>query len=240
MAAGLHGQQPAARREIARQRREHRARLELGRHARAPRLRGEDQVVAFQHLAGPRDDAVEQEFMILAVDHQHRRPRIDRIAGLRAGPRLPAMRQHRAQRLDLLGVFMGGVAGEPQLLPVHRGAGLQVVRAPGAAHRRSSGWKSPAPWPDVRRNGPASSPGPRRTSSRLISLATTDIGTVGNRWWMLRIRRASTVPSPMPASNTRSAGGVGRDLLQLQRGAMRHCRLLVAGVDEGEYFWRLS
>ena len=45
LAVGLHRQQPPARLEAARQRRQHLLGLELRRHARAPGLRGEDEIV---------------------------------------------------------------------------------------------------------------------------------------------------------------------------------------------------
>ena len=90
----------------------------------------------------------------------------------------------------------------------------------------------------TKRSGIFSSP--RRTSSRLISFATTSTGTVGNRWCTVRSTRERTVPSPMPASKRWSAGGVGCSLVNssAQRAAMTAFSLQV--VTNARYFWRLS
>ena len=81
---------------------------------------------------------------------------------------------------------------------------------------------------------------PRRTSSRLISFATASTGTVGKRSWTVRSMRDRTVPSPIPASNSSSAGGVGRSraISSAQRAAMTAFSLQV--VTKARYFWRLS
>jgi hypothetical protein len=52
--------------------------------------------------------------------------------------------------------------------------------------------------------------------------------------------RVSTVPSPIPASNIRSAGGVGRNkvISCAARRAMADFSLQV--VMKARYFWRLS
>src|SRR3954463_5853353 len=80
----------------------------------------------------------------------------------------------------------------------------------------------------------------RRTSSRLISLPTMKNGTVGKRRCISRITRASTVPSPMPASNTRTAGGRGWICPSSRptRRAMTSFSLHV--LTKSRYFWRLS
>src|SRR3954469_2652561 len=80
----------------------------------------------------------------------------------------------------------------------------------------------------------------RRTSSRLISLPTMKNGTVGKRRCISRITRASTVPSPMPASNTRTAGGRGWICPSSRptRRAMTSFSLHV--LTKRRYFWRLS
>ena len=84
----------------------------------------------------------------------------------------------------------------------------------------------------TKRSGIFSSP--RRTSSRLISLATASTGTVGKRWCTVRSTRERTVPSPMPASKRRSAGGVGRSRVNSSAQRARDDGLLVACVDEGQ------
>jgi hypothetical protein len=57
---------------------------------------------------------------------------------------------------------------------------------------------------------------------------------------MVRSSRDSTVPSPMPASNTRSAGGVGRrwESSSAARWAIAVFSLQV--FTKARYFWRLS
>src|SRR5690349_13005198 len=61
--ARLNGEQATAGGETPRQRRKHLLRLELRGHARAPRLRRENQVVALEDAARLRDHAVEQELV---------------------------------------------------------------------------------------------------------------------------------------------------------------------------------
>ena len=53
---------------------------------------------------------------------------------------------------------------------------------------------------------------------------------------MARITRVSTVPSPTPASNRRTAGGRGWMLAELQGDALGDHPLLAAGVDEHQVF----
>src|SRR5262249_35978350 len=74
------------------ERRDHALGLELERGARAVGLRGDDEVVVRHRAAGPRDDRIEQELVIVAIEHQHHRPFVDRIAGFRADPGLPVLR----------------------------------------------------------------------------------------------------------------------------------------------------
>src|SRR6201989_3009314 len=63
---------------------------------------------------------------------------------------------------------------------------------------------------------------------------------VGKRSCIERITRASTVPSPRPASNTRTAGGRGWILASSRstRLAISHFSLHV--LTNSRYFWRLS
>ncbi len=81
---------------------------------------------------------------------------------------------------------------------------------------------------------------PSRTSSRLISLATTISGTVGNCAWAWRMMRASTVASPMPASKTRSAGGVGRMCFSSAAARWATADFSLQVLTNARYFWRLS
>ena len=124
----LYCQQPSTRREAARQRREHTLYLEVGAHARAPRLRGKHEVVVLEDPARLRDHGVEQELVVLAVDHQHRRAHQHGIARFRAGLRLPAVCERAAEVLDLLRVLVRGHAVEAYLLPVERCRELGVAR----------------------------------------------------------------------------------------------------------------
>ena len=81
---------------------------------------------------------------------------------------------------------------------------------------------------------------PRRTSSRLISLPVTMSGMVGKRRCTSRKTWLSTVPSPMPASNRRKAGGVGLRCSSSSptRSAITHFSPQV--MTNSRYFCRLS
>ena len=79
-------------------------------------------------LAGSRDQLIQQEAVVLAEDHQNRRPDIKRVAGLVAGLRLPASREGRPEGLQLLVEFPGGGAGERDLVPVQGCGGLNAAR----------------------------------------------------------------------------------------------------------------
>ena len=111
--------QAAARPERARQRRDHALGLEVERGARAIGLRGDHEVVVGDGAARPRHDRVEQELVVLAVDHQHHRPLIHRVAGLRAHARLPVLGEERLEIGDLLLEAVRGRAGERHLVPHH-------------------------------------------------------------------------------------------------------------------------
>ena len=83
VAVRMDGDQPAAGAERARQRRDHALGLEFERGARAIGLRGDDEIVIGERAAGFRNDRIEQEAVVLAIDDEHDRPLIDRIAGAR-------------------------------------------------------------------------------------------------------------------------------------------------------------
>ena len=117
--------QPAARAERVGERRDHALGLEVERGARAIGLRRDDEVVVGDRAARPRDDRVEQELVVVAIDHQHHRPLVDRIAGLRAHPGLPVLRQERHEIGDLLLEPVGRIAGERHLVPDHAGGRAQ-------------------------------------------------------------------------------------------------------------------
>ena len=124
VAVRMNGDQPAAGTERACQRRDHALGLEIERSARAIGLRGDDQIVIGDRAARLRNDRIEQEFVVFAIDHQHDRALIDRVAGLGADSRLPVLRQERFEIGDLLLEAVGRVAGERQLVPdqARRGA----------------------------------------------------------------------------------------------------------------------
>jgi hypothetical protein len=83
-------------------RRDHALGLELERGARAIGLRGDDEIVIGERAAGLWDDRVEQEAVILAIDDEHHRPLVDRVAGARADAGFPVLRQERFEIDDLL------------------------------------------------------------------------------------------------------------------------------------------
>ena len=109
-AVGLDAEQPAAGPEAAGKRRQDLLHLEVGRHPRAVGLRGDDQIVALARAAGAGDHRVEQEPVILAVEHQHRGADVERVAGLRARPHAPGVGEGGLKVGDLLVELVGGVA----------------------------------------------------------------------------------------------------------------------------------
>ena len=127
-AARMDAEQTAARTQRTRQRRHHLGGLELGRHARPIRLRGDDEIVVGARATLVRDDIVEQEAEVVAVDHQRRRPLVDRIAGLGRMPRLPDAGEQRLERGDLLAELGGRGAAQRHLLPRQRGGGRNGLR----------------------------------------------------------------------------------------------------------------
>jgi len=102
--------------------------LEVRPHARTPGLRGEHQIVVLADLARLRDDAVEQELVILAVHHEHRGAHDHRVAGSLTRSRLPAAGERAAQLLDLLRILVRGRARQTHLLPVERRGELRIAR----------------------------------------------------------------------------------------------------------------
>ena len=120
--------QPPARRQRARQRRDHAARLELQRRTRAIGLRGDDQVVFGVGEAAARAHLIEQELVVLAIDHQHDRLFVDRIAAGAAHARAPVVGEERPQLGDLRLELVRGAAGQRQLVPDEAGGGVDRVR----------------------------------------------------------------------------------------------------------------
>ena len=71
-------------------------------------------------------------------------------------------------------------------------------------------------------------------------MATAKSGTVGKSWCVVRIIRESTVASPMPASNIRSAGGVGRSCASSSAARLTTTAFSLHVLTNVRYFWRLS
>ena len=111
VAARMDRDQASARPQRAGERRDDRLRLELGAGARAIGLRGDDEIEIGIRRPRLRDDRIEQELVVLAVDHEHHRPLVDRVAGLRADAGLPVFRQEGLQPGDLLLEFCDVVPG---------------------------------------------------------------------------------------------------------------------------------
>src|SRR5262245_22817527 len=109
--------QPSARSQRTGQRRDYALRLEFERSARAIWLRRDDEVVIGDRAARLRNDRIEQEFVILAIDHEDHRALVDWIAGFRAHPRLPVLRQKRLEVRDLLLETVSGLSGKRHLVP---------------------------------------------------------------------------------------------------------------------------
>ena len=90
----------------------HPARLELDRRAGAIGLRGDHQIVIGAGEAAARPHLVEQEFVVLAIDHQHDRLLVDRIAAAGADPGAPVLAEEGLQLGDLRFEIVRGVAGQ--------------------------------------------------------------------------------------------------------------------------------
>ncbi len=74
----------------------------------------------------------------------------------------------------------------------------------------------------------------------LISLPTTTKGTVGSRRCRSRSTWLSTTPLPVPASNTRSAGGVGLSWVSSRPMRVATSAFSLVVVTNNRYFSRLS
>ena len=125
VAVRMDADQPAAGAERLGQRPDHALGLEVERGAGAIRLRGDDQIVIGDGAAGLRNDRVEQEAVVLAIDHQHDRPLVDRIAGARADAGFPVLRQERLQIDDLLLEAVRRIAVQRQLVPHQARRGIE-------------------------------------------------------------------------------------------------------------------
>ena len=121
----MDGDEPAAGAERARQRPDDALGLEVERGARAIGLRGDDEIVIGERAAGPRNDRVEQEAVIFAIDHQHHRAVIDRVAGARADAGFPVLGEEWFERHDLFLEAVRRIAGQRQLVPDHARCGVE-------------------------------------------------------------------------------------------------------------------
>ena len=102
--------------------------LEVGVHARAPRLRRQHQVVIpAGGLTAFRDDIVEQEAVILAEHHQHRGAHVHRVAGCFVRLDLPAVDQFLVDAAQLFTELVRGCALQRHFDPVQRGSLGDVV-----------------------------------------------------------------------------------------------------------------
>ena len=76
-------------------------RMRWSHRARSIRLRCDDEIVIRDGAARLRDDRIEQELVIVAIDHQHDGALVDRIAGLRADAGFPVLREEWFEVHDL-------------------------------------------------------------------------------------------------------------------------------------------
>ena len=127
-AVGMNAEQPPARPERPHERRYHARGLELDGHACAIGLRGDHKVVVRAHLALARDDVVEQELEVVAVDDEHDGALVDRVAGFRAVAGLPVAAEERLESGDLLAEIAGGRPRQRHLVPNERGGGGNRLR----------------------------------------------------------------------------------------------------------------
>jgi hypothetical protein len=79
----------------------------------------------------------------------------------------------------------------------------------------------------------------RNTISSAID-ATASSGTVGKKRCTFRISRTRTVASPIPASKSRSAGGVGCNLLTTSDARAATTAFSLHVFTKARYFCRLS
>src|SRR5471030_1491516 len=77
VAVRMYAEQTTTWPQTLRQRRDNFGRLEFERRARAIGLGGHDEIVIRRRAAAPRDDGIEQEAVVLAVDDKHRRTLIN-------------------------------------------------------------------------------------------------------------------------------------------------------------------
>ncbi len=125
MTVRMDGDQPAARPERARQRRDHALGLELERGAGAVRLRSDDEIVISAGAPGARDDRIEQETVIVAVNYEHYGPFVDRVAGARGNSGLPVLHQERLKPNDLLFEAVRGITEQGQFVPDEARRGIE-------------------------------------------------------------------------------------------------------------------
>ena len=129
LAGGLDGDHAPTGRERAGEGFEHELHLQIGRMPCAEGLGRDDQIVAADRRAGPGDHRVEREPVVGAVEHDHGRVDVDRIAGLRARAHLPPVGQDRAEVVDPAVELVGGASVEGDLAPVDPGPGGFIRRA---------------------------------------------------------------------------------------------------------------
>ena len=128
LSGGLDGDHAPARRERGGERLQHEPYLEPGAVPRAEGLRRDDEVVAADRRLGRGDDRIEREPVVGAVEHDHRRLDVDRVAGARARAHLPPVGQDRAQLRDLPVELVRGVTFEGELPPVDARPGAVAGR----------------------------------------------------------------------------------------------------------------
>jgi len=146
--------------------------------------------------------------VIFTIDHHRRRFYIERVAGLLARPGTPTGAQDRLQPIaDLRIEFMRGSAFKLYFLPIEicwrrvsRREACDFVIIEIGRHEYGMRMLVEAVHHLLDR---------KTDILQAVSLPTTRKGMVGNMLCMARIVRVNTVPSPMPASSTRSAGGLG-------------------------------
>src|SRR5215831_7704133 len=102
----MDGDQPAARRQSPRQRRQYAFGFELDRGAGAVWLRSDDQIIIGNRRAASRSHLVEQKFVVVAVENEHDRAIVDRIAASRADACAPMLGQKGLKIGDLLLEFV--------------------------------------------------------------------------------------------------------------------------------------
>ena len=217
VAGRLHDNQPSVRCERTGQRRQHVLTFDSAdvrlRYGWAASTR------SYSNGCGPpigaRDQVVEREGRSFAVEHEHRWLVVHRVAGLRARLRLPSLGEHVLEVADLLLELVRRrrpSAGHP----IHRTSSCtRGDTGNRSGPRRRTCWSARRPicGCSARRSGRVARVS--RVSSMLTSLPTTKNGTVGMRRCRSRSTWLSTMPLPVPASNTRSAGGRGYEEVEL-------------------------